>query len=209
MTLVVFGCEQGSEAWHRARMGIPTASRFKTVLAKGKDGGASETRRTYLLELAGEIITEEPMDSFKSADMERGQVMEEEARDHYSFMNNVEPERVGFIVNGQKGCSPDALLGEDGILEIKTAKPHILAEFMLKDEFPPGHKAQCQGALWVAQREWIDIAVYWPKMPLFVKRATRDEAYIAKLAGEVERFNAELATIVDRIRRYGEQRAAA
>lgn len=209
MTLVVIGCEQGSEEWHRARMGIPTASRFKTVLAKGKDGGASSTRRTYLMELAGEIYTGEPMDSFCSADMERGKVMEEEARDHYSFMNNVEPERVGFIINGPKGCSPDALLGEDGILEIKTAKPSILGEYIIKGEFPPEHKAQCQGALWVAQREWIDLAVYWPKMPLFVKRATRDEAYIAKLASEIDRFNAERDAIVECYRRYGEQRAAA
>lgn len=209
MTLIVIGCEQGSEEWHRARLGIPTASRFHTVLAKGKDGGASLTRRTYLMELAGEIITGEPMESFSNGHMERGRVMEEEARDHYSFMNNVEPQRVGFIINGPKGCSPDSLLGEDGMLEIKTKLPHLLGELLLKDEFPLEHKPQCQGALWVAQREWIDIAVYYPKMPLFVKRATRDEAYIAKLASEVDRFNAELATIVERIRRYGEQRAAA
>src|ERR1700680_4179442 len=209
MTLVVIGCEQGSEEWHRARMGIPTASRFHTILAKGKDGSASLTRRTYLMELAGEIITGEPMESFSNGHMERGKAMEEEARDLYSFMRDAEPQRVGFIVNGPKGCSPDSLLGEDGILEIKTKLPHLLGELLLKDEFPPEHKPQCQGALWVAQREWIDIAVYWPKMPLFVKRAARDEAYIAKLAAEGDRFNADLATIVERIKRYGDQRAAA
>lgn len=209
MTLVVIGCDQGSEEWARARLGIPTASRFHTVLAKGKDGGASVTRRTYLMELAGEIITGEPMESFKNGHMERGIAMEDEARDLYSFMHDVEPQRVGFILNGAKGCSPDSLLGEDGMLEVKTKLPHLLAELLLKDEFPPEHKAQCQGALWVAQREWIDIAVYYPKMPLFVKRAARDEAYIATLAVAVDKFNAELATIVERIRRYGDQRAAA
>lgn len=209
MTLVVIGCDQGSQAWHIARLGIPTASRFHTVLANGKDGGASLTRKTYLFELAGEVITGEPMESFTNSYMERGKVMEDEARNLYSFMKDVEPQRVGFILNGPKGCSPDALLGEDGVLEIKTKAAHLLGELILKDEFPPAHKAQCQGALWVAQREWVDIAAYYPGMPLFVKRAARDETYIAKLSSEVERFNAELATIVERIRRYGDQRAAA
>ena len=62
---------------------------------------------------------------------------------------------------------------------------------------------QCQGALWIAEREWIDIGCYWPKLPLFVKRAYRDEDYIRTLADAVDRFNDELGETVERIRRYG------
>lgn len=204
----IITCDQGSEEWFRARMGIPTASEFHTVLAKGKDGGASLTRKTYLMKLAGEIITGESMENYQNGHMERGKLMEDEARDMYAFMTDADPERVGFIVNGRKGCSPDSLIGSEGMLEIKTKLPHLLIELLLKDEFPPEHKAQCQGALWVAEREWIDIAVYWPKLPLFVKRAPRDEAYIAKLASEVDRFNTELNETVARIKSIG-QRAAA
>jgi hypothetical protein len=95
------------------------------------------------------------------------------------------------------------------MLEIKTKLPHLMIECILKDEFPAEHKAQCQGALWVAEREWIDIAVYWPKMPLFVKRATRDEDYIKKLSDAVDAFNDELDAVVERIRLYGEPLEAA
>jgi len=208
MSIEILECEQGSEAWHRARMGIPTSSEFATVLARGKDGGASLTRAKYLRRLAGEIITGAPAETYSNAHMERGKAMEEEARDLYCFLTNAEPQRVGFVRNGQKGCSPDSLIGEDGMLEIKTALPDILIEKIERDDFPPEHKAQTQGGLWVAKREWIDLVVYWPKMPLFKVRAKRDEVYIAKLASEVDRFNDDLAALVERIKAYGERSAA-
>lgn len=205
----VIDCEQGSEEWYRARMGVPTASEFKTLLGIKKDARDKATRRTYMLKLAGEILTGEPMESYSNSHMERGKAMEDEARDLYCFTRDVDPQRIGFIINGPKGCSPDSLLGTDGVLEIKTQLPHLLIETHLKDGFPPEHKAQCQGALWVAEREWIDIAVYWPKLPLFVKRAYRDEPYIADLAQAVDDFNHELADVVARIRALGPREAVA
>lgn len=205
----IINCEQGTEEWFRVRAGMPTASEFATVMASGRGGGESKTRRTYMLKLAGEIITGEPAESFTNAHMERGKVMEAEARDWYAFQYNVEPERVGFIVNGPKGCSPDSLLGADGMLEIKTALPHILIEKLLKGEFSPEHKAQCQGALWVAEREWIDLVTYWPRLPPLVVRAQRDELYIAALSKGVSDFNAELQEVVEQIRAYGGGKAAA
>jgi hypothetical protein len=209
MPAVIMDCEQNSPEWYAARAGLPTASEFHTVMAKGKAGEESKTRKTYLLKLAGEILTGEPMENYTNTHMERGKVMEEEARDCYAFMKDAEPQRVGFIRNGNTGCSPDSLIGASGLLEIKTKLPHLMIECLLRDEFPPEHKAQCQGALWVAEREWIDIAVYWPKLPLFVKRATRDDGYIANLAGAVAKFNDELAETVERIRRYGEPKPTA
>lgn len=203
----IFNCDQGTPEWFKCRLGIPTASEFKTLLGIKKDARDKATRRTYLLKLAGEIITGEAVDGFKNEHMERGNAMEAEARDLYSFQYDVEPERVGFIRSGDKGCSPDSLLGDKGMLEIKTKLPHLLIDVLLKDEFPPEHKAQCQGALWVAEREWIDIAVYWPKLPLFVKRAYRDEGYIANLAGAVKDFNEDLAATVEQIRRFGKMAA--
>jgi hypothetical protein len=191
--------EQGTDAWFKARMGIPTASEFSTVLAKGE----GKTRRTYMHKLAGERITGELMDSYTNADMERGKAMEDEARNFYGLMTGAEPVRVGFVTRdaGDAGCSPDSSIGKKGLLEIKTAKPHILINYLLKGDFPPEHVAQCQGALWVCEREWIDIAIYWPKMPLFRLRATRNEAYIAELAREVARFNDELNDVVHQIKK--------
>jgi hypothetical protein len=204
MTVQIIDCEQNSDAWIQARLGLPTASMFSAILAKGE----GKTRKSYLYKLAGEIITGEPTESYTNGYMERGHAMEGEARELYSFMHDAEPVRVGFVRNGPVGCSPDSLLGSAGLLEIKTKRSDLLIDVLMKDKFPSEHVAQCQGALWITERDWIDIAVYWPKMPLFVKRAHRDEAYIATLASEVAVFNAELSETVERVKRYGAPQTA-
>lgn len=199
MGVEIIRCEQNSEEWLEARRGIVTASNFSKVLAKGE----GKVRRSYMLELAGEIITERPNEGYSNDHMRRGHEMEPAARGQYAFERRVAPELVGFIRNGPKGSSPDSLIGNDGILEIKTKIPALHIECMMRDTFPPEHRAQCQGHLWVAEREWVDLAVYWPGLPLVVHRAYRDEEYISTLAAEVDRFNVELAEIVERVRRYG------
>ena len=200
----IFDFEQGSPEWYAIRAGLPTASEFSTVMAKGKTPGSeSVTRRKYMLRLAGEILTGEPMENYSNNHMDRGKEQEDEARQLYAFTYDAEPQRVGFIRNGTKGCSPDALLNDDGLLEIKTKRGDLLIDCLLKDEFPSEHRAQCQGGLWVSEREWVDLTVFWPGLPLFVKRQARDESYIKNLAAEVDRFNDELAETVERIRRYG------
>jgi hypothetical protein len=198
----IITCEQGSPEWFAARVGIPTASEFSTVMAKGKDGGKSVTRRTYMLKLAGEILTGEPMESYTNVHMERGREMEAEARSAYELMRDVDTLQVGFIVNGDKGCSPDSLIGEDGGLEIKTALPHIQVERLLKGELPSEHKAQVQGNMWVTERKFWDFVSYCPRLPLLIVRVPRDDGYIATLAGAVKAFNEELAETVAAVRQY-------
>jgi hypothetical protein len=199
MTMEIIEVIQNSPEWTAARLGLVTASAFSDVLAKG-DG---KTRKSLLYKLAAERITGEPTESFKSPVLDRGHALEDEARRLYAFTHDADPTRVGFVKNGDKGCSPDSFLGENGILEIKTQRGDLLIDTLFNDRFPPAHVAQCQGALWVCEREWIDIAVYWPKMPMFVKRATRDVAFIAQLSRAVTEFNEELAVLVEKIRRYG------
>lgn len=194
----IINCEQGSPEWHAARAGIVTASEFATVLAKGRGGGESKTRRTYMLRLLGERLTGEVAESYSNGHMERGKALEAEARDAYAFLHDADYVQVGFIRSGDKGCSPDGLIGERGMVEIKTKLPHLQLDVLLTDEVPSEHIAQCQGALWIAEREWIDFASYWPKLPLFVKRIHRDEAYIERLAEAVAEFNAELAQLQQR-----------
>jgi hypothetical protein len=137
--------------------------------------------------------------------MQRGHEMEDEARKFYAFMSDNEPKHVGFIRNGAKGGSPDSLVGDNGLLEIKTAAPHVLIEYIEKDKFPSEHVAQCQGNLWVSEREWLDIAIYFTGMPFFSKRITRDEVYIANLSRAVDQFNEELEELVERVRCYGQK----
>jgi hypothetical protein len=199
----IIDCDQGTPEWFAARLGIPTASEFATVMAKGKDGGKSLTRKTYMLKLAGEILTGEPMESYSNGHMERGKEQEAEARDMYAFTNDVDLQQVGFVRNGDKGCSPDSLIGEDGGLEIKTALPHIQIERLLKGDLPAEHRAQVQGNMGVTERKFWDFVSYCPRLPLLIVRVPRDDGYIATLAGAVKEFNAELASVVDAIRTAG------
>lgn len=199
--LEIIECEQNSPEWYAARLGIPTASQFSTVMASGKGGGPSLTRAKYMRELVGERITGEANEGYTNAHMDRGKAMEAEARDLYSFLHDEPLQRVGFIRNGDKGCSPDSLAGTKGGVEIKTALPHILIDILQKDQAPTEHTAQVQGTLWVAEREWWDLVVYWPKMPMFKKRIFRDEAYIAQLKKAVSLFNEELAELEAQIRK--------
>jgi hypothetical protein len=205
MGIEIIDVPQNSPEWLACRAGIPTASEFHKVLSIRKEAKDKVTRRKYMLKLAGEIITGETVEGYSNIHMERGHLLEEEARNLYAFMTDAEPQRVGFVRNGKKGCSPDSLLGGAGVLEIKTKQPDILIDCLLKDEFPSEHRCQCQGALWVCERDWIDIACYWPKLPLFVKRSFRDEAFIRDLSQAVDDFNSELAEMVERVRRYGMQ----
>jgi hypothetical protein len=204
----IFDMAQGSDDWHTLRLGKPTASRFADILAKGE----GKMRRKYLFELAGEIMTGESNETFNSFHMERGKTMEAEARDCYAAATGTELRRVGFVLSSPiindgvtartvvVGCSPDSLVGDDGALEVKTKLPHLLIETIERNEFPPEHKAQCQGILWVTGRQWIDIICYWPKMPLFIKRAERDQDYIEKLAFSVSQFSKDLDELVSSLR---------
>jgi hypothetical protein len=198
----VFDCDQGSPEWFSCRAGIPTASKFATVLAKGE----GKTRNEYMRKLAGELLTGEPMDSYTNAHMERGKEMEDEARNTYALIYDAEPQRVGFIRNGNKGGSPDSLIGEDGGLEIKTALPHIQIERLLRNDLPPEHRAQVQGNIWIAEREWWDFVSYWPRLPMMRVRVPRDDTYIKTLSAAVDAFNDDLHEMVERVRCYGQPR---
>jgi hypothetical protein len=200
--ITVHTCEQGSPDWFDARRGLPTASEFSTILAKGKGGGPSLTREKYLLTLAGEILTGECVESYTNTHMERGKVMEAEARDLYAFQTDAVLERVGFVRNDTWGAggSPDSLIGSSGGIEVKTALPHIQLKRLIDGELPSEHRAQCQGILGITGREWLDFVSYWPKLKLFVTRVYRDEAYIANLKVAVQEFNEELGALVDRFR---------
>jgi hypothetical protein len=194
----VFDMEQGSEDWFRVRMGVVTASEFKKVLAEGKEKGTdSKGRRTYMLQLMGERLTGDPMYRYSNDHMERGKEQEAEARDMYAFVSDLEPRPVGFIKNGNVGCSPDSLIGDAGMLEIKTKLAHLQLDVLLADRLPPEHVAQVQGQLWVAEREWCDFVSYCPRLPIFAKRVFRDEAYIERIRKAVDLFERELVTLMD------------
>lgn len=208
--LVILDCDQNSPEWLAARRGMPTASRFADILAKGQ----GITRRKYLYTLAGEILTGECAESYSNPHMERGHEMEADARNLYAFDRDADPKLVGFMWRDgcagrhAAGCSPDALLGDAGMLEIKSKLPHLQLEVLERDTLPPEHKAQVQGQLWVSGREWCDFVSYWPRLPLFVTRVERDEPYIETLAQAVADFCGELNALVTKYSPQELERAA-
>lgn len=194
-------CHQGTTEWFQARKGLITASLFEMVMARKKDGEKTQKYQAIMMRLAGERLTGKIVEEGATPPMRRGTELEPEARRLYGVLTQTNPECVGFILaeDGMKGFSPDALIGTRGILEIKTKKPEILIPYFYQKGFPSEHKAQCQGGLWIAQREWVDLMLYWPDMPPLIKRAYRDEAYIRKLALEIDRFNEALDRMVRHI----------
>lgn len=193
---------QGSSEWLAARLGRVTMSELKALLVNGKGpGGLGAGAITYMHQLIGERMTGELAEPFQgNAHTKRGQELESVARSLYRDMTGApKPKEVGLILNHNVGYSPDSLIGTNGLLEIKTKLPKFQIEVLLSGEIPDEHVPQCQGGLWVSEREWIDFVSYWPGMPLFVKRAYRDEALIRTIAERVEVFHEEMERRISQV----------
>ena len=196
---------QGTEEWLQLRAGIVTASEFSQVLAKGKgktkegEPKESKTRRTLMLKKAGERITGDPMDTYSNKHMERGTEQEGVARDLYVVHSGNVVTECGFMKNGNVGCSPDGLISDDGLVEIKSRLAHIQADSLLKDAVPRENIAQIQGGLWISQRKYLDYVSYCPGMPLFIKRIEPDLIYQENLKQELQAFETELSEIVKQL----------
>ncbi len=200
--LQIIECEQGSDEWFQARAGVVTASEFSTVLAKGRGGAPSETRKKLLATKAAEIITGQPVPGWKGNEhTERGKAMEGDVRNLYEATSDLPVTQVGFLRRGRIGASPDSLVGDDGLLEIKTALPHIQIERLEANRLPPEHVAQVQGQLLVSGRHWCDFRSYWPGLPELRVRVYRDLAYLSSLNTELQLFIHELDQLVAKIRR--------
>lgn len=207
---------QGTDDWHLLKRGIPSASNFDAVLAEGRDGDASKTRAKYMRRLAGEILTGEIAETFKSEAMKRGNAMEPEALAWYERAHLVDLERVGFArrtmtrplgSNFLIGCSPDAIVPKRRkAVEVKTMNPDLLIEAALKGAagFPTEHRAQVQGTMLVLDYESVDLILFYRgwRAPLKFE-VKRDDAYIAKLTDALERFDYELQDLVKRVKQSG------
>ncbi len=190
--------EQGSDDWHQLRCGLPTTSEFPIIL---RDGETSKTYQEHKLKKAGEILTGRPMESYTNWHHERGKQYEPLARDEWTFHHpDLVLERVGFVKNEHAGCSPDGLIAPNGGLEIKSMLPHLLLDVILKAIFPSKFKPQCQGGIWICEREWWDLAIFWPGLPLYLHRIYRDEPYIKRMESAVRQFNEEVAVVVEQVR---------
>ncbi|MFA5382095.1 MAG: lambda exonuclease family protein [Candidatus Micrarchaeia archaeon] len=192
----IINCQQGTPEWDKARLGIITASCFGDVLAKGQ----GKTRRAYMLRVAAERLTGEKQETYSNGAMEWGKENEPKAREYYQELNGCFVQEVGFVkLNDFIGCSPDGLVEEDGIIEIKCPYTTTHLETVLSNEVPTCYIPQIQGQLWITGRQWCDFISFDPRVsgrPLWCKRVFRDKDYIANLQSETNIFADQLNELV-------------
>lgn len=197
---------QESPDWMLKRAGCFTASRASALMAQGRGGQPSATRGRLLVTLALERVVG-PLETYRNAAMERGQALEAEARDAYGFAQGVAVDEADFILHPSVpmcGCSPDGMLGDDGVLEIKCPdNPEKHLEAIRSGAHAKEYALQVQHQLWVTGRKWADVVSYDPRFPerlqLAVTRVERDEKTIAALADAVAVAEIEVAEVVAEI----------
>ena len=189
----VIDCHQYSPEWWAARRGVPTASEFGNILTP-KTGKLAAAAESYICRLIGDTLDlEYPRLSEGNEAMRRGTGAEPESRRWYEMEVGVPVQQVGFCLSddGRFGCSPDGLVGSDGLLELKNPLPHTHVKYLLDGGLPDEYRAQVHGQLIVTGRQWCDFVSYAPGLPSLVLRVTPDE-YTEKLAEALEQFYAML-----------------
>jgi predicted phage-related endonuclease len=170
---------QGSIEWKELRCGIITASEMKFLITPQKlQVAADEKARKHLYELIGQRITNHVEDKFINDDMVRGQEDEILARDLYS-RTHAPVKETGFVTNAKHGvllgCSPDGLVGDDGLIEVKSRLQKYQIETVIKNEVPIDYMLQIQTALLVTERNWCDFISYCGGLPMYIKRVKTDK----------------------------------
>lgn len=200
--------EQETEGWMQARAGNFTASRAADLMARTRSG-PSASRANLVATLAVERITGECVQTYTNAAMQRGTELEAEARDAYSFERGVAVIEAGYVAHPTLlhiGASPDGLIGDDGLVEIKcpaSMQKHLDA--LRTGAHADEYRWQLQHQLMVTGRQWVDAVSYDPRYPdglqLAVKRVARDEKAIAELLDAIRAADPEVDAIVAELRK--------
>jgi hypothetical protein len=138
--------------------------------------------------------------------MERGLIVEAEAADWYEFDHDVTVQRIGFITDDERtmGCSPDRLVGDKGLLEIKAPLPQTQVAYWISGELNERFRPQLQGQLYISQRSWVDILCWHDVLPKLVMRVEPDEKFIKALDRELRIFNYFIEGVMEKIRTTSE-----
>lgn len=213
--MIVIFVEQGSPDWHAHRCGKVTASRVSDVISRTKNGwGAS--RANYAAELVAERLTGRPAESYTNAAMQWGIDTEPQARAVYEMMQGVSVERVGLVQHPtivMSCASPDGLVGDDGLVEIKCPNTATHIETLLNEVISAKYVTQMQWQMACSGRAWCDFVSFDPRMPgemqLFVKRVYADPAMQYELTEAISAFDGEVSkTVQELTAKYGLKEAA-
>lgn len=198
--------EQGSDSWLAARVGLVTASRISDVLATTKSG-PSASRAGYMGELVAERLTgRSAASTYTNPDMQRGTELEPVARLAYEALTGALVCEVGLVLHPtlQAGASPDGLVGDDAVLEIKCPRTHVHIEYLLANKPPAKYLPQMAWQCICTGRKHADFVSFDPSMPeqlqLFVVRYTPDPGYLAEIESAVRAFIREVDAKVEALR---------
>ncbi|WP_330473795.1 lambda exonuclease family protein [Terrabacter sp. C0L_2] len=202
MTLnILTDLEQGSDEWLDARRGIVTASTVGKLLTPTGRVASNDFSRALTLELAAERIIGASEYVFVNADMERGNEVEPLARDLYASHYDRPVTQVGFMTEDKWGFtigfSPDGLVGDDGLIEVKgpRAKKHLRT--IVEDQVPAEHMAQIQCGLLVSGRAWCDFITYFGGMPMYPIRVHADPKWQEAIVVAVTMFELAVTEITN------------
>lgn len=189
---------QRTPQWRNDRLGCVTASRTADVMAKTKSG-YSASRANYMAQLICERLTGEPSEGFTSAAMQWGTETEPTARAAYEFVKNLDVQEVGFVRHPSIenfGASPDGLVGDDGLIEIKCPNTATHIDTLLSDKVPQKYITQMHVQMICTGRKWCDFVSFDPRLPvdlqLYVSRVDLDQSFSDEIEAEVQKFLAEL-----------------
>jgi len=198
--------EQRSDEWFAARLGRVTASRVADLMAQTKTG-YSASRANYMAELICERLTGAQADKFSNSAMQWGTDTEPQARAAYAFMNDADVIETGFVLHPaivDFGASPDGLIGDDGLVEIKCPNTATHIDTLLSEKIPAKYVTQMQVQMACTGRAWCDFVSFDPRLPselqLWVSSVARDDAAIAEIEAETIKFLSELAAKVENLR---------
>ena len=203
---IITTCEQGSPEWLSLRLGKVTASRIKEVLANGRGNAPSKMAESYMIELVAEILTGESKPFFENDAMRWGTETEDEARAVYSIRNSrFDVEEVAFIEHSEFiGMSPDGLVGDDGLLEIKCPNTTTQLKRALSDDYSKDYKAQIQMQLWVSGRDWCDFVSFDPRLDCAAgyleQRVYRDNSYISDMQDKTFEFVGKIKELINKLK---------
>jgi putative phage-type endonuclease len=201
----VLDVEQGSHEWIAARLGKVSASRMADMTARTRSGyGASRTN--YAAELIVERLTGTPAERYTNAAMAWGTEKEPDAKDAYCFLRDAEIVPVGLVLHptiAMACASPDGLIGDDGLIEVKCPLSATHIDTLLSETIPEKYVKQMMWQMACTGRQWCDFVSFDPRLPaemqVFIRRVPRDNALILELEQETVKFLAEIDQTISKL----------
>lgn len=201
--------EQGSDEWFEVRCGKATASRIADVIAKTKSG-YSTSRANYAAQLIIERLTNQKVEGFTNAAMQHGIDTEPQARAAYDLHSGLDVKEIGFMIHPSipdSGASPDGIIGDDGLVEIKCPNTATHIDFLLSPDIDKKYITQMQWQMACTGRKWCDFVSFDPRLPLNLQlkivRIMRNADTIAELELEVKSFLDEVSHKVAQLQALG------